>query len=45
MWGKHGAKVEQAKVFGFFKWALFDDFFNLDNWALDIKWTHNDNNK
>ena len=33
-------------IFGFFKWALFDDFLiSLDNWALDIKWTHDDNNK
>ena len=28
-------------------WALslFDFFLGLNNWALDIKWAHDDNNK
>ena len=28
------------------RWSLsLFDFLGLNNWALDIKWAHNDNNK
>ena len=44
--GRRDHWVGSMDLWFFFKWALFDDFlFSLDNWALDIKWAHDDNNK
>ena len=44
--GRRDRWVGSMDLWFFFKWALFDDFlFSLDNWALDIKWAHDDNNK